>query len=105
MDNPILTIDKKFYIDQNYFDQEQESVLMKTWQFAGHISKLKNAGDYFTFEIAGQPLFCILDENNSVKCFYNVCKHRAHELLKGEGNCKRAANLFRKLISNSINVG
>ena len=68
--------------------------MMRTWQFAGHASQLQNTGDYFTFEIAGQPLFCIKDDKQEIRCFYNVCKHRAHELLKGSGNNKRAANLI-----------
>lgn len=95
MDNePILTIDKKFYIDSQLYEQEKESIMMKTWQFAGHSSKLSELGDYFTFEIAGQPLFCIKGTDNEIGCFYNVCRHRAHELLKGEGNCKRVSNLI-----------
>ena len=91
---PIYTIDKKHYIDPHLYEEEKKKVMMRTWQFAGHASQLQNTGDYFTFEIAGQPLFCIKDDKQEIRCFYNVCKHRAHELLKGSGNSKRAANLI-----------
>jgi phenylpropionate dioxygenase-like ring-hydroxylating dioxygenase large terminal subunit len=55
-----------------------------------HASQAPNPGDYFTFEIAGQRLFCIRNYDNVLLTFYNVCQHRAHELVKGQGHCDKA---------------
>jgi len=49
---------------------------------------VENIGDYFSFEIAGQNLFCIRGRDGNVRAFYNVCQHRAHELVSDSGNCK-----------------
>jgi len=82
---PTLALSAKHYTDASIYEAERSNVLANTWQFAGHASQLKNPGDYFCFEIAGENLFCILDKDQQVKTFYNVCQHRAHELLKGSG--------------------
>ena len=46
----------KFAPRSEAFTAEQKSLLATTWQFAGHVSQVRNAGDYFTFDIAGQNL-------------------------------------------------
>ena len=85
---PIHALEARYYTDPAIFQQEQSGLLARTWQFAGHASLVENVGDYFAFEIAGQNLFCIRGRDDKVRAFYNVCQHRAHELVKGEGNCK-----------------
>lgn len=84
--DPLLSLDARYYTDAAIYHAELQGLLAKTWQFAGHASNLERPGDYFTFEIAGESLFCILDEDRELRCFYNVCQHRAHQLLQGSGN-------------------
>ncbi len=45
-------------------------------------------GDYFAFSIAGENLFCIRGRDGVVRTFYNVCQHRAHEMVSGTGNTR-----------------
>jgi len=87
-DNPLLSLDARFYTDPAIFKLEQSRVLSRTWQFAGHVSQVEKAGDYFTFEIAGENLFCVRTDSGEIKAFYNVCQHRAHQLVQGSGNMK-----------------
>lgn len=88
MVRPIRSLDARYYTDPDVFKTESAGVLRRTWQFAGHISQVENIGDYFTFSIAGENLFCIRGKDGEVRAFYNVCQHRAHELVRGEGNAK-----------------
>ena len=83
---PLRSLEGRFYTDPAIYERECQTTLAKTWQYAGHVSQLKKAGDYFTFSIAGEDLFCIRTKESEINCFYNVCQHRAHQLLKGEGN-------------------
>jgi nitrite reductase/ring-hydroxylating ferredoxin subunit len=46
----------------------------------------RNPGDYVTFDYGGESLFCIRGRDGVMRGFYNVCQHRAHELVSGEGN-------------------
>lgn len=82
-------LDPKYYTDPAIYHRELESVLASTWQFAGHIAQLRKPGDYFTFEIAGEKLMCVHDRQGEINAFYNVCQHRAHQVLSGSGNVSR----------------
>ncbi|WP_343080076.1 aromatic ring-hydroxylating dioxygenase subunit alpha [Ostreiculturibacter nitratireducens] len=82
------SLNPSYYTDPAGFDREMRGLLSRTWQFAGHISQVSNVGDYFTFEIAGQNLFCIRGRDEVVRTFYNVCQHRAHELVSGTGSAR-----------------
>ena len=84
--DPLLSLDARYYTDASIYRAELRGLLAKTWQFAGHVSSLQTPGDYFTFSVAGENLFCILDNSHQIRCFYNVCQHRAHQLLQGSGN-------------------
>ncbi|MEM1162677.1 MAG: ring-hydroxylating oxygenase subunit alpha, partial [Pseudomonadota bacterium] len=46
-------------------------------------------GSYRTIVIAGRPIAVVRDRDGILRAFYNVCKHRAHELLQGEGRTTR----------------
>ena len=85
---PVISLDARYYTDPEVFRVESEGLFKKTWQFAGHVSQVENTGDYFTFSMAGENLFCIRAKDGSINAFYNVCQHRAHELVRGEGNTR-----------------
>ncbi len=85
---PLCSLDARFYTDPGIFAQEVRGLLARTWQFAGHAADIPDAGDYFTFGIADQTLFAIRGHDGVVRVFYNVCRHRAHELLQGRGNTR-----------------
>ena len=88
MTEVIRSLDGRYYTDPKVFQIEQNGLLAETWQFAGHAATIPNPGDYFTFQIAGEDLFCIRGRDGDIQCFYNVCQHRAHQLLEGHGNTK-----------------
>ena len=85
---PTLSLAAKYYTDPEVFKLETNGLLARTWQFAGHASQLKETGDYFTFEMAGESLFCIKGRDGEIRTFYNVCQHRAHQLVSGQGQTR-----------------
>ena len=82
------SLDARYYTDPVIFEAERKGVLARTWQFAGHGSQLEHPGDYFAFEMAGESLFCIKGRDGEIRTFYNVCQHRAHQLVSGEGSTR-----------------
>ena len=88
MTDPIRSLDARYYTDPAIFAQEMKGLLARTWQFAGHASAVPNPGDYFAFQIAGESLFAIRGRDGVVRAFYNVCQHRAHELVSGTGSTR-----------------
>ena len=85
---PTLSLAAKYYTDPEVFKLETNGLLARTWQFAGHASQLKESGDYFTFDMAGESLFCIKGRDGEIRTFYNVCQHRAHQLVSGQGQTR-----------------
>ena len=76
------------YTEQAWSDCEVETIFKRTWQWVCHGEKLREPGAYCTTEIAGQPI-CVVRDRRTLRGFYNVCKHRAHKLLRGEGQARR----------------
>ena len=85
---PIRSLAARYYTDPKVFEVEQKGLLARTWQFAGHASQLNNPGDYFAFDLAGESLFCIMGRDGVIRTFYNVCQHRAHQLVTGSGTTR-----------------
>ena len=77
----VRTLEAAFYTNESIYQNERNTLFTRTWQYAGHLSWVANPGDYFSFEIAGQGLFCIRDNKNVLHTFYNVCQHRAHQIV------------------------
>jgi len=73
------------YIDPRFVPLEKCAIFDKTWQFAAHIEKLRAPGQYITIGVCGQSIVVLRDSKNILRAFFNVCKHRGHELLSGEG--------------------
>ena len=85
MTHPIHSLQARYYTDPEIYAAEQNSLFANSWQFACHLSELPSAGSYYCFEIAGESLFAVRGRDEQVRVFYNVCQHRAHQLLKGAG--------------------
>ena len=73
------------YTCPNWFDVDLKSIISRTWQWVCHVEKTRNPGSYVTVDIAGSPVAVVRGRDGVLRAFYNVCKHRAHELLSGEG--------------------
>ncbi len=83
------SLNAEAYTDPSWMALEYDAVFKRTWQWVCHIEKLREPGSYVTIDIAGQPICIVRDKEGDLRAFYNVCKHRAHELLQGEGRASR----------------
>ena len=77
------------YTEDPWFGVDQRQILARTWQWVCHVEAVRMPGDYLTVEIAGHPIVVLRDGEGVLRAFYNVCKHRAHHLLEGQGNARR----------------
>ncbi|MBO9449735.1 ring-hydroxylating oxygenase subunit alpha [Tropicibacter sp. R16_0] len=84
-----LSLRAEAYTESGWHNVDLQQIIAKTWQWVCHVEKLREPGSYTTIEIAGQPIAVVRDREGVLRAFYNVCKHRAHELLSGEGNTTR----------------
>ncbi len=81
-----LSLSAEAYTDPRWYQVDQQAIIAKTWQWVCHAEKLRQPGAFVTVEIAGKPIAVVRDREGVLRAFYNVCKHRAHKLLSGEGS-------------------
>jgi choline monooxygenase len=77
------------YVDPRWYAFEREAIFARSWRWVCHVEKLRAPGRFVTTEIAGRPVCVVRDRDGVLRAFYNVCKHRAHHLLEGEGQTTR----------------
>ena len=80
-----MSLKAEAYTDPAWFALEQNAIFAKSWQWVCHVEKVRDPGQYVTATIAGRSIVVLRDREGVLRAFYNVCKHRAHELLEGEG--------------------
>lgn len=74
-------LDALFYTDPNVFAEEWKWLFGSNWQWATHVSRLREPGDYALTSVGGMPLCVLRDSNGAVRTLHNVCRHRAGPLL------------------------
>ncbi len=82
------SINTQCYVDPKFLQIEREQIFHRSWQFLCHEEKLRDPGSYVTLSIEGQSIVGVRNREGELKAYYNVCKHRGHELLSGEGQTK-----------------
>ncbi len=82
------TLPGYLYSDDATFRAERERIFYKSWQLVAHVSQLPITGSYVTAQIVDQDVIVIRSQSGEIRAFYNVCQHRAHELLSGRGEVK-----------------
>jgi len=70
------TIPAAWYRDPGVLGRERDRVFARTWQLVGHADQVRLPGDYFTCTVADEPLVVCRGEDNVVRGFSAVCRHR-----------------------------
>lgn len=80
-DDPLAqasTIPAPWYTDPRVLDLERRTVFSRSWQVAGRVEQVRDAGAYVAGELAaGEPVVVVRGSDNSLRAFYNVCRHHA----------------------------
>lgn len=71
------TIPAPWYLDTRIEARERDHVFGGNWIVAGRADQIAQPGDYFTIELAGEPLLIVRGTDNQLRAFYNVCRHHA----------------------------
>lgn len=86
-----FSLPASLYFDPAVFSMENEKIFARTWQVVGHRRQVAAPGDYFTFDLQGEPLLLVRGNDGTLRGFFNVCRHRAGPPAEGCGTRK----LFR----------
>lgn len=80
------TLTAHLYVDDASYQRERVSVFGREWMVLGRTTEIVDAGGYIAEEIAGYPVFVVVDADGIPWAYHNVCPHRAGPiLLPGRG--------------------
>ncbi|MGB1139804.1 MAG: aromatic ring-hydroxylating oxygenase subunit alpha, partial [Halioglobus sp.] len=77
------------YLDRDFFDREVEKVWRKTWQVACRENQLRNAGDYFVYDIVNDSILLTRTSEGDIRGYHNSCLHRGRALKRGAGKAEQ----------------
>jgi choline monooxygenase len=83
------TIPSLWYFDKRIVALERASVFSATWQVAGRADQVRENGQFFTVELAGEPLVMARGEDGQLRAFYNVCRHHAAAVVTEAQGCAK----------------
>ncbi|HET6602604.1 MAG TPA: aromatic ring-hydroxylating dioxygenase subunit alpha [Xanthomonadaceae bacterium] len=75
----------QFYTDPRMVALERRAVFARSWQLAGHLTRIPEPGDHLVTESPGLPVIVLRDEHGQVRAFHNVCRHRGGPLATQDG--------------------
>src|SRR5262245_46851966 len=81
------TIPASWYLEPAVHAAERERIFGRCWQVAGRLDQLTQPGSYFTIDLGGTPVLVVRGEDNEIRAFYNVCRHRAARVACEEQGC------------------
>ena len=80
------TIPSLWYYDPEIYEIERQAVFGQNWVLVGRADQAPTPRSYFTVEVAEEPVVVLRDDDNQLRAFSNLCRHRATQLLtKPEG--------------------
>ena len=82
------TIPSGWYTGEDFHSIDKEAIFSKEWNVVGHVNQLQNVGDYILGEAAGNPVIVVKGNDEKIRGFYNVCRHRGGPLAMENGCAK-----------------
>jgi glycine betaine catabolism A len=79
-----MTLPGRYYTDPAAFRGEMERLYWNDWVCAGRAETIPEPGDFFLRDLAGESIIITRDRDNSIRAFYNVCRHRGTRMCTAE---------------------
>ncbi|MDQ3765944.1 MAG: aromatic ring-hydroxylating dioxygenase subunit alpha, partial [Actinomycetota bacterium] len=76
-----FTLPAEAYISEDVFSWEKENFFAGSWVCVGRSLDLPHRGDRKAVKVGAESVLLVRDEGDELRAFFNVCRHRGHELL------------------------
>ena len=81
---------RPLYHDELVYRAELDFIWRAGWLFAGHSCQIPSPGDYFLYDVGGDSVIIVRDNEGQLHALFNVCRHRGSIICDAtEGNVKR----------------
>lgn len=79
------------YTSEEIYQREIERIFRRSWLCVGHASDWPKAGSFKLRTIAGDNLIVVRGDDDRIRAFHNVCRHRGARLcVEDDGNVGRS---------------
>ena len=80
-------VHRDVYTDPDVYRLEMKYLFRNTWIFVGHDSQTPDKGDYFTTQVADQPVIQVRHSDGEIYVLYNRCPHKGTKIaIDRQGN-------------------
>ena len=87
-ENPVAdgwTLPAAWYSDDAVALLERERIFARCWQYAGWTDQVAGPGCFFVGQAGHIPVVVARGRDEELRGFVNVCRHRGHPVMSGEG--------------------
>jgi glycine betaine catabolism A len=75
------TLPGEAYTSHDVFEWERRRFFEGSWICLGHVSSLPALGSQFATRVGDESILLVRERDATLRGFFNVCRHRGHELL------------------------
>lgn len=86
-----MTLPASAYTSSDIFSWEQRHFFENSWTCVGREGDLPAQGDQRASQAGSNTILLVRDTGNELRAFFNVCRHRGHELLASGQTTRSAA--------------
>ena len=72
------------YVDPAFLALERQHLWRKSWLYACHLDEIPQKGSFTLWKKTGSPIVIVRGADDTVRAFYNTCRHRGGPLVKSE---------------------
>ncbi len=75
------SLEAPLYTSREAFDLDMAAIFTKHWLFVAAEAEVPEPGDFVTVQVGPSSVIVVRDDDEQVRAFYNVCRHRGSRLL------------------------
>lgn len=84
-----FALPRHFYTSQAVYDRDISAYWNRSWIWVGHVSQIKEPGDFFLFDYGPESIIIVRDRDGEVRAHLNVCRHRGSRVcLEKQGTAR-----------------
>ncbi|MET8468507.1 aromatic ring-hydroxylating dioxygenase subunit alpha [Streptomyces sp. NPDC006422] len=81
---PGHSLEAPFYTSDTFFRLDIDAVFARSWIFVAAEAELPEPGDYVTVTVGPWSAILVRDDDEQVRAFHNVCRHRGTRILNDQ---------------------
>jgi phenylpropionate dioxygenase-like ring-hydroxylating dioxygenase large terminal subunit len=75
------------YVEPAFLALERQFLWRRSWLYACHVDELPTPGSFLLLRKTGSPIIVLRDTDDTVRAFYNTCRHRGGPVVRSEKGC------------------